>query len=241
MPPIGRHRHVSCQLPPESDCHTSCVRPSVTIITAILSLTCLYFLQVVLLFIGFSAALFSFSSLTPYVLIWGSAAILNLSLLSSDLWAALARIALFGEFICNNYPADFEAALGMALSAVLAGGFTPLSGVSFVASFLLVGSGLVVYYLAGGVYASKVHPAYQGLEEGGTLQMGDGSPRRGQQGDMEEGGKDSVAENDDSALGDTPPYPYPRQSGSGASEGSHSTERFHRPAVVELEHCETQT
>ena len=193
----------------------------------------------VLLFIGFSAALFSFSSLTPYVLMWGSAAILNLSLLSSDLWAALARIALFGE--STRIPPDFKAAPGMALSTAPAGGFTPLSGASFVASFLLVGSGLVVYYLAGGVYASKVHPAYQGLEEGGTLHTEDSSPRRGQQGDMEEGGKDGVAENDDSARGDTPPYPYPRQSGSGASEGSQSTERFHRPAVVELERRETQT
>ena len=205
------------------------------------SLTRICFLQVVLLFISFSAALFSFSSLTPCVLMWGSAAILNLSLLSSDLWAALARIALFGEF--TSIPADLEAAPGMALSTVLAGGFTPISGASFVASFVLVGSGLVVYYLAGGVYASKIHPAYQGLEEGGALQAEDSSPRRGQQVDMDEGGKDRVAENGDSALVDSQPHPYTRQSGSSASEGSRSrgTERYHRPTVVELEHRETQT
>jgi len=54
-------------------------------------------LQVALAFLGFNAALFAFSSLVPYVLIWDGAALLNISLLSSDLWAALARIAFFGE------------------------------------------------------------------------------------------------------------------------------------------------
>ena len=53
--------------------------------------------QVVLAFFGFNAALFAFSSLVPNVLIWGGAALLNISLLSSDLWAALARILFFGE------------------------------------------------------------------------------------------------------------------------------------------------
>ena len=58
--------------------------------------------QVVMPFLGFNAALFSFSSLVPYVLLWSGAAMLNLSLLSSDLWAALSRIALFGT-CCNDH------------------------------------------------------------------------------------------------------------------------------------------
>ncbi len=47
---------------------------------------------------AFTAALFAFSSLVPVVLIWGGATALNLSLLTSDLWAAAARVALFGGF-----------------------------------------------------------------------------------------------------------------------------------------------
>ncbi|GBF90182.1 hypothetical protein Rsub_03315 [Raphidocelis subcapitata] len=47
---------------------------------------------------GFTAALFAFSAAVPLVLIWGGAAALNLSLLTSDLWAAAARVALFGGF-----------------------------------------------------------------------------------------------------------------------------------------------
>ncbi len=49
-------------------------------------------------FMGFAAALYLFYSLVPVVLIWGGATVLNLSLLSSDLWAGLARLLLFGGF-----------------------------------------------------------------------------------------------------------------------------------------------
>lgn len=72
----------------------------------------------------FAGALFCFYSLVPLVLLWGGAAVLNLSLLSSDLWAAAARLALFGGF----------------------GG----SAGYFVGSLLLVASGLCIYTLAGG-------------------------------------------------------------------------------------------
>lgn len=48
-------------------------------------------------FAGFDAAMFSFYSLVPYVLQWSGVAVLNLSLLSSDLWAGAARAFLFGE------------------------------------------------------------------------------------------------------------------------------------------------
>ena len=53
--------------------------------------------QAVLPFLGFSVALFAFSSVVPFVLLWGGATVLNLSLLTSDVWAALARQVLFGE------------------------------------------------------------------------------------------------------------------------------------------------
>ena len=48
--------------------------------------------------LAFALALFMFYSLVPRVLIWGGATVLNLSLLSSDVWAAAARILLFGGF-----------------------------------------------------------------------------------------------------------------------------------------------
>lgn len=54
-------------------------------------------MQAVLPFLGFSVALFAFSSVVPFVLLWGGATILNLSLLTSDVWAALARQVFFGE------------------------------------------------------------------------------------------------------------------------------------------------
>lgn len=52
--------------------------------------------QVALPFLGFSLALFSFSSIVPYVLLLGGATILNISLLTSDVWAAAARQLVFG-------------------------------------------------------------------------------------------------------------------------------------------------
>lgn len=48
-------------------------------------------------FLGFGLAMFSFYSLVPFELKWGGAALLNICLLSSDLWAALARYFFFGE------------------------------------------------------------------------------------------------------------------------------------------------
>lgn len=43
--------------------------------------------------------MFLFYSLVPYELQWGGAALLNLSLLASDLWTALARQLLFGGWL----------------------------------------------------------------------------------------------------------------------------------------------
>ena len=53
-------------------------------------------MQAVACFAGFDAAMFSFYSLVPFVLQWSGVAVLNLSLLSSDLWAGAARAILFG-------------------------------------------------------------------------------------------------------------------------------------------------
>lgn len=47
-------------------------------------------------FLGFGACMFVFYSLVPYELKWGGAALLNISLLASDLWAAAARFLFFG-------------------------------------------------------------------------------------------------------------------------------------------------
>jgi solute carrier family 35 protein F1/2 len=44
--------------------------------------------------VGYGLALFTFYSCVPKVLTGGGAALLNLSLLASDLWAALARLLL---------------------------------------------------------------------------------------------------------------------------------------------------
>ncbi|KAG2429532.1 hypothetical protein HXX76_010767 [Chlamydomonas incerta] len=48
--------------------------------------------------LGFSLALYTFALLLPRVLLWGGATVLNLSLLTSDVWAAAARVAFFGGF-----------------------------------------------------------------------------------------------------------------------------------------------
>ncbi|GLC65724.1 hypothetical protein PLESTF_000333100 [Pleodorina starrii] len=47
---------------------------------------------------GFSLALYAFALLLPLVLMWSGATVLNLSLLTSDVWAAGARVAFFGGF-----------------------------------------------------------------------------------------------------------------------------------------------
>ena len=46
---------------------------------------------------GYTLTMFAFYSLVPLVLQWSGAAVLNLSLLTSNLWAALARALLLGE------------------------------------------------------------------------------------------------------------------------------------------------
>ncbi len=55
-------------------------------------------MQIVAPLLGFTAAMFAFYCGVPFVLRWGGAAVLNLSLLTSDLWAAAAQIALFGAY-----------------------------------------------------------------------------------------------------------------------------------------------
>lgn len=47
-------------------------------------------------FAAFALALYTFYVLVPDVLVLGSSTILNLSLLTSDLWAAVARLVMFG-------------------------------------------------------------------------------------------------------------------------------------------------
>ncbi len=74
-------------------------------------------------FLGFALSLFAFYLLVPKVLLWGGATVLNLSLLTSDLWSAVARVALFGGF-------------GASLGA-------------FLGALLLVAAGLSIYTLAG--------------------------------------------------------------------------------------------
>jgi solute carrier family 35 protein F1/2 len=73
---------------------------------------------------AFGVAMFAFYSLVPYVLLWGGAAILNLSLLTSDLWTALARLLFFG-------------------------GFSTWSAISFIIAFTFVAAGIAVYSFAG--------------------------------------------------------------------------------------------
>ena len=46
---------------------------------------------------GYTAALFAFYSLVPAVLQWSGAAALNLSLLTANIWAAVARTLFLGE------------------------------------------------------------------------------------------------------------------------------------------------
>lgn len=47
---------------------------------------------------GYTGALFAFYSLVPIVLRWGGAAVLNLSLLTANLWACLARLLFLGAY-----------------------------------------------------------------------------------------------------------------------------------------------
>ncbi|KAL4529890.1 hypothetical protein Ndes2526A_g04635 [Nannochloris sp. 'desiccata'] len=74
--------------------------------------------------IAFGFSMFAFYSLVPFELQWGGAAILNLSLLSSDLWSAVARLIFFG-------------------------GFSAWSAISFLVAFLFVAAGIALYSYAG--------------------------------------------------------------------------------------------
>ncbi|GIL87270.1 hypothetical protein Vretifemale_15343 [Volvox reticuliferus] len=47
---------------------------------------------------GFALALYTFALLMPLVLMWSGATVLNLSLLTSDVWAAGTRVVFFGGF-----------------------------------------------------------------------------------------------------------------------------------------------
>ena len=77
--------------------------------------------------LGFGVAMFAFYSFVPYELEWGGAAILNLSLLSADLWTVLARILFFGGFS------------------------TAAGGISFGVAFLFVAAGIALYSWSGEV------------------------------------------------------------------------------------------
>ncbi|KAL6759305.1 hypothetical protein V8C86DRAFT_1327008 [Haematococcus lacustris] len=81
--------------------------------------------------VGFAAALFCFYVLVPLVLKWGGSTVLNLSLLTSDLWAAGARALLFHGF----------------------GGTAPYFAVALVAE----ASGILVYSLAGPTTSATSH------------------------------------------------------------------------------------
>lgn len=106
-------------------------------------------------FAAFTVALFAFSALVPVVLIWGGATALNLSLLTSDLWAAAARVALFG---------GFGGAVGW-----------------FAASLALVAAGLCLYASAGGVEDAAAGAAGQGRKPAAESRgaAAGGSARRG--------------------------------------------------------------
>eukprot|EP01025_Chloroclados_australasicus_P025474 TRINITY_DN25456_c0_g2_i1.p1 TRINITY_DN25456_c0_g2~~TRINITY_DN25456_c0_g2_i1.p1 ORF type:complete len:452 (+),score=30.48 TRINITY_DN25456_c0_g2_i1:90-1358(+) len=88
---------------------------------------------------GFSLSLFLFYCLVPFVLRWSGAAVLNLSLLSSDLWAALARMVFFG-------------------------GFSAWSAGAFFTSLLLVTVGLIIYARNGDVYSGQKWTEYTQFE-----------------------------------------------------------------------------
>ncbi|KAK9856448.1 hypothetical protein WJX84_007778 [Apatococcus fuscideae] len=98
--------------------------------------------EAVACFAGFDAAMFSFYSLVPFVLQWSGVAVLNLSLLSSDLWAGAARAILFGGF------------------DALAAGF-------FCAAVVTVAGGLIVYTFGGDPYSrSRSSPSDKRRQSG---------------------------------------------------------------------------
>jgi solute carrier family 35 protein F1/2 len=96
---------------------------------------------------GFAAAMFVFYSSVPCVLMLGGATVLNLGLLTSDGWAALARYLWFGGF--EGWSAQF-----------------------FVASLLLVAGGLLLYTLTGSPQNEDGVQAEPGPGTGGVGGLG---------------------------------------------------------------------
>lgn len=90
--------------------------------------------------LSFAAAMFCFYSLVPQVLIWGGAAVLNINLLTSDVWAALARFVWFG-------------------------GFEGSGMLFFLVSLAMVAAGIVLYALSGSPRqtVSEGQSGHQGL------------------------------------------------------------------------------
>lgn len=105
--------------------------------------------------VGFSTAMFAFYSLIPFVLDNGGATFLNISLLTSDLYVLIARLIFVGI-------------LGKDV-------------VVFLASFLLVASGIGLYSITG--YAKTSRQGQSQNEEAGRLGSMPYAPIRiGQQG-----------------------------------------------------------
>lgn len=116
---------------------------------------------------GYTAALLAFYSLVPRLLILGGAALLNLSLLSSDVWAAGARALFFGEQqrkgggTSAKPPAPDKCCWATGRPLLLlhrlaprAGGFSRLSGLYFLLAFALVALGLALFTRGGEVVAA---------------------------------------------------------------------------------------
>lgn len=88
------------------------------------------------LFVGFAMSMYLFYVLVPFVLIWSSATALNVSLLTADLYSAIARSALFGGF----------------------GGRVAI----FVVCFLVIAAGIITF-AAGGETATRDGAAKSGI------------------------------------------------------------------------------
>jgi hypothetical protein len=118
-------------------------------------------------FLGFGLSMFLFYSLVPYELRWGGAALLNISLLASDLWTALARYLYFGARRQQRAPADLPAsprrrrrpsgllpvrvALQPLAPPVLAGGFPGSTLLFFLAALAIVAAGILLFTWSGDV------------------------------------------------------------------------------------------
>ena len=98
---------------------------------------------------GYVTSIVSFYSIAPYVLRRGGSAAFNLAMITSDLWAALAKVVMFGGF------------------------GTVTLAVAFFVSLLLVTIGLVVYARAGDVVAGDVSNTH--TPEKRTITTGNGS------------------------------------------------------------------